>query len=57
MHLLNEELISYAEETQEHKGLVPALLESIGKFLLNISVLLGQAPDEDSGVDETGCLP
>jgi len=55
-HLLNKKHFSYAEETKEHRGLVPALLQSVAKFLLNISGLLGHAPDEDSGADETGLL-
>lgn len=34
-----------------------ALRVAGGKFLLKISGLLGQAPHEDSGVDETGLIP
>lgn len=57
IRLLNKKHNSYTEETQKHKGLVPSLLEPVGKFLLNISGLLGQAPDEDGGVDEAQLLP
>lgn len=45
---------SWTRNTQEHEVMHPALREAGGKFLLKISGLLGQAPHEDSGVDETG---